>query len=335
VVFENHECGPVFLQIEPAQDLNLHALSVDREEIDLNWRRFGDNIVECRYFDFDSFRAGDFAFDIAHVRPGVGFRDIENCFPNLVRRAHRHLPYHTVLADFPQFFATTWQWLNQNPFPTTLLKQPRLTQARWMVRAHFHKKSIGLAVEIIPDDLVFVVLGEGFSWRLCRSGQSVDTVKILVNEVKVFYDGFASMTQSATIFLDFCDLGRHESKTEHWLLKILQTRFDVRVTTSPDFIIYGDVGDVHRMYTCHKIYIGAEEPKFSECDFAINIGKGKWKMENGKVLRSDAQNISAADKLRLLDFFQKIFEIKTPPIAAKRWLFGRWLLVRRIRTIPL
>jgi hypothetical protein len=145
--------------------------------------------------------------------------------------------------------------------------------------------------------------------------------------------------QAATIFLDFCDLGRYESKTDHWLLAILRERFDVRVTTAPNFIIYGDAGDVHRMYSCHKIYLGSEEPDFSECDFAINIGNGKWKMENGKILEFSAAGktgaISDVDKQKLLDFFQKIFETTTAPVAAKRRLLGRWLLVRRNRTIPL
>jgi hypothetical protein len=89
------------------------------------------------------------------------------------------------------------------------------------------------------------------------------------------------------------------------------------------------------MYSCHKIYLGSEEPDFSECDFAINIGNGKWKMENGKVLQLSSTVVSDSDKQRVLDFFQKIFETTTAPVVAKRRLLGRWLLVRRNRTIPL
>lgn len=141
--------------------------------------------------------------------------------------------------------------------------------------------------------------------------------------------------QPPTIFLDFCDLGQHESKTDHWLLKILRERFDVRVTTSPDFIIYGDAGDVHRMYTCHKVYLGTAKPDFSECDFALNIGTAKWNFEKEKALDLNTTQVTGSDKQRTLDFFKKIFETEMPPVASKRRLLGRWLLVRRNSTIPL
>jgi hypothetical protein len=120
------------------------------------------------------------------------------------------------------------------------------------------------------------------------------------------------------------------------LLPILRERFDVRVTTSPDFIVYGDAGDVHRMYTCYKIYLGSGEPDFSECDFAIAVGNNsKSRIANSKVLNIGSAKVSEVDKKPLLDFFQTVFETTTPPVASKRRLLGRWLRVRRNRTIPL
>jgi hypothetical protein len=139
------------------------------------------------------------------------------------------------------------------------------------------------------------------------------------------------------VSVDFCDLGAREIKTEHWLCKILQERFEVRLTTSPDFVFYGDEGDVHRMYTCVRIYVGGGKADFGECDFAVSVGgNGKWKMEDGKPshdervlkIRSSA-GITDGEKQQLLSFFGNVFSATTPPIAAKKRLTGRWVLARK------
>jgi hypothetical protein len=136
--------------------------------------------------------------------------------------------------------------------------------------------------------------------------------------------------QPATIFLDFCDLGRRESKTDHWLLPILRERFDVRVTTSPDFIVYGDAGDVHRMYTCKKVYLGTNEPPGSKWDYAVSFGSSKNETRKPtRHLTIGSTPLSDIDKARMLGFFETIFADGSPPVAAKKRVFGRWMLVRK------
>lgn len=192
MVFQYNQCGTMLLQIESAQDLHFHAFGVDRKKIDLNCRGFCDDVVERRHLYFDLFRARDFAFHTTHVRPRISFGNVEDGPANLLRRAYGDLPDDAAFADFAEFFAATRQRLNQNPFPAALFQKPRLAQARRMIRADFHEKTVWLAIEIIPNDLVFMILGERFGGALLyRSGQSADTVKILANGVKVFYDHIA------------------------------------------------------------------------------------------------------------------------------------------------
>jgi hypothetical protein len=137
------------------------------------------------------------------------------------------------------------------------------------------------------------------------------------------------------INLDLCDLGRKESKMKHWLSKVLAERFELRVTTAPDFVFYGDCGDVHRMYTCKKIYVGTGEPDFAKCDYAVVVGEnGKWKMEDGKatrVLEIGSTEPNQDDKQRVRTFFETVFRDTAPPVAAKKRIFGRWVLVQKNR----
>lgn len=123
-------------------------------------------MVERGDFDFDLFGAGDFAFDAAHVGPRVGFGDIENGFTDLLWSADGDLPDGAVFADLAEFFATTRQGFDEDTFPAVLFEEPGLAQARGVVGADFHEDAVWFAIEIVPDDFVFVILGEGLSCLL-------------------------------------------------------------------------------------------------------------------------------------------------------------------------
>lgn len=133
--------------------------------------------------------------------------------------------------------------------------------------------------------------------------------------------------------LDFCDLGPRESKTDHWILPILRQGFDVQVTTAPDYIIYGEVGDVHRLYSCCKIYLGKQQPDFSECDYAINVSHKKWNVGLQKTLHLGREGkytqFAETEIYQILAFFKMAFAKMSSPVSSKNRIFGRWLRVVR------
>lgn len=73
------------------------------------------------------------------------------------------------------------------------------------------------------------------------------------------------------IRLDFCDFGANFYKENNFLYHLLQERFDVRLCSRPDFLIYSHDGDCHRMHDCLKIFYTVEaiRPDFRECDYAL------------------------------------------------------------------
>jgi alpha(1,3/1,4) fucosyltransferase len=73
------------------------------------------------------------------------------------------------------------------------------------------------------------------------------------------------------IHLDLSDFAVRLVKTDQFFVKTLQERFDIRLTCSPDYLIYTFGTQVHRLYTCKKIYWTPESdlPDFHECDFAL------------------------------------------------------------------
>jgi hypothetical protein len=74
-----------------------------------------------------------------------------------------------------------------------------------------------------------------------------------------------------TIYLDVVDMGRRVSKEQGPFVPFLRQHFNVELVDDPDFLIYSDGSEVHRLYTCKKIYWTPEvyRPDFSECDYAI------------------------------------------------------------------
>jgi hypothetical protein len=75
----------------------------------------------------------------------------------------------------------------------------------------------------------------------------------------------------ARINLDFTDFGNPLPKGDNFFYNLLRSRFPVAVTDEPDFLIYSDASNVHRLYSCKKIYWTPEPyaPNFQECDYAL------------------------------------------------------------------
>jgi alpha(1,3/1,4) fucosyltransferase len=73
------------------------------------------------------------------------------------------------------------------------------------------------------------------------------------------------------ITIDFTDFGHAQAKTDYFFYQLLRERFPVRVTDNPDFLFYSHNSNVHRLYTCKKIFWTSEvdAPDWRECDYAL------------------------------------------------------------------
>ena len=73
------------------------------------------------------------------------------------------------------------------------------------------------------------------------------------------------------IRIDFCDCFPGFVKTDNYLFKLLQERFDVELHGQPDFLIYSPYGHAHRLHSCVRIFYSGESdrPDFNECDYSI------------------------------------------------------------------
>jgi hypothetical protein len=71
--------------------------------------------------------------------------------------------------------------------------------------------------------------------------------------------------------LDFCDFGANFWKENNFFYELLRQRFEVRLCSRPDFLIYSHFGHFHRMHDCVKIFYTVESirPDFRECDYAL------------------------------------------------------------------
>ena len=74
-----------------------------------------------------------------------------------------------------------------------------------------------------------------------------------------------------TVRIDFCDSHFAYDKTDNFFYHLLRERFKVVLSDQPQFLIYSDYGDVHKLHTCVKIYFTVESflPDFRECDYAF------------------------------------------------------------------
>jgi alpha(1,3/1,4) fucosyltransferase len=73
------------------------------------------------------------------------------------------------------------------------------------------------------------------------------------------------------INLDFADFGRSVLKNNNFFINLLRQRHTVEVTDDPDFLLYSDGSNLHRLYACKKIYWTSEpyRPDLRACDYAL------------------------------------------------------------------
>lgn len=73
------------------------------------------------------------------------------------------------------------------------------------------------------------------------------------------------------IRIDFCDIGFNWSKTDFFLYKVLQERFEVELCDQPDFLIYSCGGYSHRLHSGVRIFFSGESdtPNYRECDYSV------------------------------------------------------------------
>ena len=71
--------------------------------------------------------------------------------------------------------------------------------------------------------------------------------------------------------LDFCDFHPGFDKTNNFLYRVLAERFDVCLCDQPDFLIYDQFGDQHKLHTGVRIFFTGEStaPDYSVCDYSI------------------------------------------------------------------
>ena len=71
--------------------------------------------------------------------------------------------------------------------------------------------------------------------------------------------------------VDFTDFGSGFNKADNFFTRLLAWRFRVEVCDRPDLLIYSNIGDTHRIYTCRKLYWTGESlhADFRQCDYAM------------------------------------------------------------------
>jgi hypothetical protein len=113
------------------------------------------------------------------------------------------------------------------------------------------------------------------------------------------------------INIDFTDFGHVQPKESYYFFNLLRERFPVRVTDDPDFLIYSNNSNVHRLYTCKKIYWTSEvyAPNWRECDYAMT----HHLLDDPRHLRVPlyASWVRAADLVRAPDEARDWFPRKT------------------------
>lgn len=73
--------------------------------------------------------------------------------------------------------------------------------------------------------------------------------------------------------VDFVDFGTRLSKRNNFFTRILENKFDLRITDRPDLLIHSHDGNVHRMYKCKKVFHTVEPyyPNFRESDYSLTF----------------------------------------------------------------
>lgn len=73
------------------------------------------------------------------------------------------------------------------------------------------------------------------------------------------------------IKIDFSDFWEGFDKSDNFLYNLLRTRFDVELSSEPDFLIYSNYGTNFYKYKCVRVFYSRENerPDFFACDWAI------------------------------------------------------------------
>jgi hypothetical protein len=73
------------------------------------------------------------------------------------------------------------------------------------------------------------------------------------------------------IRIDFCDFWGKMDKHDNFFYNLLSERFEVQICERPDFLLYTNNGQAHRLYNGRKIFYTHEPilPNFNECDYAF------------------------------------------------------------------
>ncbi|MCK9612622.1 MAG: glycosyltransferase family 10 [Bacteroidales bacterium] len=76
-----------------------------------------------------------------------------------------------------------------------------------------------------------------------------------------------------TIKIDFVDFYPNFVKNNNELYNALSKKFNLQISSSPDYIIYSCYGNEHLKYDCIKIFFTGENlvPDFNFCDYAIGF----------------------------------------------------------------
>jgi hypothetical protein len=76
-----------------------------------------------------------------------------------------------------------------------------------------------------------------------------------------------------TIKLDFVDFWPGFDKTNNYFYNLLKTRYEIGISSKPDFLIYSVFGKGYKKYKCTRIFYTGENvrPNFNECDFAFTF----------------------------------------------------------------
>jgi alpha(1,3/1,4) fucosyltransferase len=73
------------------------------------------------------------------------------------------------------------------------------------------------------------------------------------------------------LHVDFSDFGTQMVKTDNRFTRLLSQRYDVRISDQPDLLIHSHDSEVHRLYTCKKVFytVEAYRPNLEISDYSI------------------------------------------------------------------
>lgn len=73
--------------------------------------------------------------------------------------------------------------------------------------------------------------------------------------------------------LDFSDFWRGFDKKDNFFYNLLSQRYDVEISSQPDYLIYSYFGKDYHKYDCIRIYYTGENirPDFNECDYSFSF----------------------------------------------------------------